>query len=228
MKFSFICRAGTATGTLDAMVPQKEIGAVYDRIAPLYDIWGKLTESRARSRAIELAGIRNGETVFEAAVGTGLAFREIVQRNPDGRNIGIDLSAGMLERAKHRLLSLPRARYELSTGTALDVMLDSGTVDILVNNYLFDLLSDADMDRVLAEFKRVLKPGGRLVLVNMTKSETFAGEFYELLYRKSPRLMGGCRGVRLTDKLKKHGFTVETREYVQQMLFPSEVILARI
>jgi hypothetical protein len=42
----------------------------------------------------------------------------------------------------------------------------------------------------------------------------------------SPKAMGGCRGVQLTEKLKQHGFTVEAREYYQQMLFPSEVIAA--
>jgi hypothetical protein len=38
--------------------------------------------------------------------------------------------------------------------------------------------------------------------------------------------MGGCRGVQLTDLLTQHGFRIEVREYIQQMLFPSEVILA--
>jgi hypothetical protein len=40
--------------------------------------------------------------------------------------------------------------------------------------------------------------------------------------------MGGCRGVRLSEKLKQHDFNIEVREYHQQLLFPSEVILARI
>lgn len=56
--------------------------------------------------------------------------------------------------------------------------------------------------------------------------ETSSSKLYDFIYRLSPRAIGGCRGVRLEDKLKKHGFTVETREYHQQMLFPSEVILA--
>ena len=49
---------------------------------------------------------------------------------------------------------------------------------------------------------------------------------YERIYRISPPLMGGCRGVQMFDLLTEHGFKVITREYVQQMLFPSEVILA--
>ena len=76
---------------------------MYDRIAAIYDIWGKLTESHARNRAIELAEIKDGQTILEVAVGTGPAFYEIVKRNPNGTNAGIDLSQGMLEKAKKRV-----------------------------------------------------------------------------------------------------------------------------
>ena len=75
---------------LDARIKPEDIGSVYDKIAPIYDIWGKLTESKARNRAIELAEIKDGQSVLEVAVGTGLAFYEIVKRNPNGTNIGID------------------------------------------------------------------------------------------------------------------------------------------
>ena len=54
-----------------------------------------MTESRARNRAIELAEINDGQTILEVAVGTGLAFYEIVKRNPNGTNTGVDLSLGM-------------------------------------------------------------------------------------------------------------------------------------
>jgi ubiquinone/menaquinone biosynthesis C-methylase UbiE len=87
----------------DARISQNQIGAVYDKIAPIYDVWGKLTESRARNRAIELAEIKDGQIFLEVAVGTGLAFYEIVKRNPNGTNTGIDLSQGMLEKAKKRV-----------------------------------------------------------------------------------------------------------------------------
>jgi ubiquinone/menaquinone biosynthesis C-methylase UbiE len=215
-------------GKLDARVSQSEIAFVYDKLSGIYDIWGTLTESRARGRAIELAAIEDGQQILEVAVGTGLAFYEIVKRNPHGLNVGIDLSLGMLEKAKKRLSTLPEARYSLRRGTAFDLQMATGSIDLLVNNYLFDLIPFEDMDKVLLEFKRVLKPGGRLVLVNMTKGERFGSGLYDLIYRLSPKTMGGCRGVRLTDKLTQHGFMIETREYVQQMLFPSEIILAHI
>ena len=234
MKLSFSCCGVSCCSNtslpfkkkLDARVSQEEIGHVYDKLAHVYDIWGKLAESRARDRAIDLAAIEDGQSILEVAVGTGLAFYEIVKRNSNGYNIGIDLSNGMLEKAKSRLKKLSGANYSLNVGTAFDLPSQTESVDLLVNNYMFDLISYEDMDKVLAEFKRVLKIGGRLILVNMTEGETLGSRLYDFIYRLSPKTMGGCRGVRLTDKLEQHGFTVEVREYYQQMLFPSEVILA--
>jgi ubiquinone/menaquinone biosynthesis C-methylase UbiE len=212
---------------LDAKVSQDQIGFVYDKLSGIYDIWGRMTESRARDRAIELARIEDGQNILEVAVGTGLAFYEIVKRNPHGHNVGIDLSAGMLEKAKDRMKNLAGANFSLAIGTAFKLPAQAESVDLLVNNYMFDLITYADMDRVLAEFRRVLKAAGKLILVNMTNGEILRSKLYDFIYRLSPKTMGGCRGVRLADRVKQHGFAVGVREYHQQMLFPSEVILAR-
>ena len=211
---------------LDAKVSQDQIGFVYDKLSGVYDIWGRMTESRARDRAIELAQIEDGKNILEVAVGTGLAFYEIVKRNPHGHNVGIDLPAGMLEKAKDRMKNLAGANFSLAIGTAFKLPAQAESVDLLVNNYMFDLITYADMDRVLAEFRRVLKAAGKLILVNMTNGETLGSKLYDFIYRLSPKTMGECRGVRLADRVKQHGFAVEVREYHQQMLFPSEVILA--
>jgi ubiquinone/menaquinone biosynthesis C-methylase UbiE len=211
---------------LDARVSQNNIGAVYDKIAPIYDIWGKLTESRARNRAIELAEIKNGQNILEVAVGTGLAFYEIVKRNPNGTNLGIDLSPGMLGKAKKRLSKLSEVNYSLNEGTAFNLNVEDESMDTLVNNYMFDLIPFEDMNKILVEFKRVLKKNGKLILVNMTEGERFGSKLYDFIYNISPKTMGGCRGVKLTESLQQQGFKIKVREYYQQMLFPSEVILA--
>ena len=218
------CKEGQKT--LDARVSQTQIKAVYDRIAPIYDIWGKLTESRARDRALELAEIKDGESILEVAVGTGLAFCEIVKRNPNGINTGIDLSPGMLEKAKKRVSRISSGNHSLSVGTAFNLSVEDESIDTLLNNYMFDLIPFEDMDKILSEFRRVLKKGGRLVLVNMTEGERFGSGLYNFVYNISPKTMGGCRGVNLAETLQQHDFKVERREYFQQMLFPSEVILA--
>ncbi len=216
----------SSTKELDARVPQSEIGQVYDKIAGLYDIWGRLTEARPRNRALELAEIQDGQHVLEVAVGTGLAFYEIARRNPHGRNLGIDLSQGMLEKAEQRLSTLGHTNYSLRTGTAFDLPFEDESMDALVNNYMFDLIAFEDMGRILQEFKRVLKKGGKLILVNMTEGERWGSRIYDWAYNLSPRLMGGCRGVKLSATLQEHGFRVDVREYYQQLLFPSEVIRA--
>ena len=211
---------------MDARVSQNEIGHVYDGIAGIYDIWGRLTEARARDRALELAEIQDGQHILEVAVGTGLAFYEIVRHNPHGHNLGIDLSKGMLEKAEQRLKALGQANYSLRVGTAFALPLEDESVDILVNNYMFDLIAFEDMERVLAEFKRVLRKGGKLILVNMTEGERWGSRIYDRVYSLSPKLMGGCRGVKLSGTLQEYGFKVDVREYYQQLLFPSEVIRA--
>ena len=58
----------------------------YDSLSKTYDIWRKLAETRARNRAIELAEIKDSHNILEVAVGTGLGFFEIVQKNPNGTN----------------------------------------------------------------------------------------------------------------------------------------------
>ena len=202
------------------------MGKLYDRTAWFYDIWASLTESKAQKRANEIAEVQNKTTILDVAVGTGRLFRKIVKQNPDGKNYGIDISQGMLAKAKMKLSKLGNQIYSLKIGSAFDIRMDDGSVDILFNNYMFDLIFFDQMDDVINEFARVLKPGGKLVLVNMTKTEQFGTGLYERIYRISPPLMGGCRGVQMFDLLTEHGFKVITREYVQQMLFPSEVILA--
>ncbi|MDM8556881.1 hypothetical protein QUF75_19310 [Desulfococcaceae bacterium HSG7] len=64
------------------------------------------------------------------------------------------------------------------------------------------------------------------IVAVMTEGERFGSKLYDFIYNISPKIMGGCRGVKLEKRLQRHGFRVEVREYYQQMLFPSEVILA--
>jgi ubiquinone/menaquinone biosynthesis C-methylase UbiE len=209
-----------------AKLNKPEVIQVYSRTAPVYDIWGILTESKARKRALELARIRDGESVLEVAVGTGLTFQKILKANPHGQNIGIDLTPAILAKAQRRAAQSGLTNYSLSRGDAYDLQYSDQQFDVLVNNYMFDLLREEDFITVLTEFKRVLKPGGRLVLINMTKGARFYQRFWEAVYHLNPKWLGGCRGVLLSAALETTGFDHIHRETVSQLAFPSEIIIA--
>lgn len=105
------------------------------------------------------------------------------------------------------------------------------TFDVLFNSYMFDLLPLKDMAVVLGEFQRVLKPGGRLVLVNMSKEDGSKRSWWERLYQSLPRswaayLLGGCRPVLLESLVGDAGFCEVKREFIRGLL-PSEIVVAR-
>ncbi len=214
------------TGILDAKIKKKSVPKIYKNIAPKYDIWAKFTETKARTRCLELANIQNGEAVLEVAVGTGLAFAEILKMNPKGRNDGIDITEEMLLKAKEKAESSGVDNYNLQLGDAYNLEYQDNSFDVLINNYMFDLLPEEDFPKVILEFKRVLRPEGRLVLVNMTKGEHWYNALWEAIYRWNPAAVGGCRGVYLKPYLQSAGFREIEREYVSQMTFPSEVVFA--
>ncbi len=210
----------------DARVDKDQVTAIYDRIAPLYDLWAWLTESSARDRCLELATIKDGERVLEVAVGTGLAFTKILQANPTGHNEGIDLTESMLARAHGKAEKSGRANFRLSVGDAYDLQFPDDSFDLVINNYMFDLLPQQDFTVVLGEFRRVLRPGGRLAMVNMTTGQRWYNNIWERIYRINPALLGGCRSVELRKYLEISGFIQIKREFMSQMTFPSEVIHA--
>jgi len=209
---------------LDARIKKSDVPKIYKKVASIYDLWGQLTESKARKQCLELAEIRDGETVLEVAVGTGLAFLEILRLNPNGHNEGVDLTEDMLSRAKQKAQRLGVTNYSLITADAYHLAYADDSFDLVINNYMFDLLPEDDFSIVLNEFKRVLRPSGRVVVVNMTKPEHWYHSVWELVYRMNPAWIGGCRGVYLKPYLESAGFVDLRREFISQMTFPSEVV----
>jgi len=209
---------------LEARYTHKEIVRKYNWIAPIYDLFGILMESKARQRALEMATIRNGENVLEVAFGTGLNFVEILKRNPGGWVNGIDASTKMLERARKRISKTGKKNYALYLCDCRHLPFENGTFDVIMNQYLLDILPVEDFIPILLEFKRVLKAGGRIVLVNMTKGERWVNQIYEEIYKLKPPLLAGCRGVMAQPFLEEIGFKEFQREFVSQFGFPSEVV----
>ncbi len=201
-----------------------DVRRTYSKLSQYYDFWGSLTEQKATARALQLADIKNGDSILEVAVGTGRVFERIVSMNERGRNEGIDLSPEMLSRAGKRLKKHITS-YSLSVGDAYSLTFPDGTFDLVISNYLFDLLPEGDFPQVLGEFKRVLKPGGRVVITSMTPGNRWYSRIWDRLARNTD-LLAGCRPISLVEDIRRLGFTNIHTEYVSQMTFPSLVIRA--
>lgn len=209
---------------LPAKIVKHQIPSLYRWIAPTHDWLAALVEAEARQNGLAKTQIRDGETVLEVAVGTGLSFKHLLKHNPSGRTVGVDLTPAMLKRARKRASRFPNHNYELHLGDAYDLGFPDATFDLVLNSYMFDLLPVDHFVPVLAEFKRVLKPGGRLVQINMTRGVSWYNGFWDGLYRIHPALLGGCRGVQMEGPFKEAGFVQVEREFISQWTFPSEVV----
>ncbi len=202
--------------------------ATYSRLAPVYEVWARGTESKARRCVLELAAPRDGEAILEVATGTGVQLAELARRNPTGRTVGIELADGMLARTRKRLESSGLAeRVELLRADALAMSFADETFDLVTNAYMLDLLSHEAIPKALAEMKRVLRPGGRVVLSNMTKAERTTHRLWDALYARGLGVTANCRGVLAAPVLRELGFTEVQRDYVAQMLLPTEIVFAR-
>lgn len=215
------------TSVLEVRQDRPKVLRTYSRLAPVYELWARLTESRARRRVLELAEVRDGESVLEIAVGTGVQLAALARRDPSGRIVGVELSDGMLERAGRELAGAGLGNVELRKADALNLPFPDAAFDLVVNSYMLDLLPLEEIPIALLEMKRVLRPGGRLVLSNMTKGEKRSHRIWDALYARGIVLTANCRGVLAAPVLERLSFEDVHREYLAQMSFPTEVVTAR-
>ncbi len=217
---------------IEAHAPVERIRTAYNLISAFYGCCVAPLEAKARMRGLDLAAIRPGERVLEVAVGPGVTTVEIARRVGSSTKVhGLDLSPGMLDRARARLRSERIDHVDLREGDARRLPFPDKSFDVLYNSYMLDLIPLAELSPVLAEFRRVLTPGGRLALVNLSKRDEQDRTWLERLYsalptRAVPFLLGGCRPVVMDRLVRNAGFDVGTREYLAWPI-PSEIVVAR-
>jgi demethylmenaquinone methyltransferase / 2-methoxy-6-polyprenyl-1,4-benzoquinol methylase len=150
-----------------------EVRAMFDRIAGVYDPLNTVMTAglhhRWRARAADLAHVGPGSRVLDVATGTGDLAIELARRvSPSGEVVGSDFAEGMLDRARAKAaVSDPRdvrPRFEWADALELpyaEDSFDAATVGFGARN--FD-----DLSRGLAEMARVVRPGGRVVVLEIT------------------------------------------------------------
>jgi demethylmenaquinone methyltransferase/2-methoxy-6-polyprenyl-1,4-benzoquinol methylase len=154
-----------APGLLEA----GQVRAMFDRIAGVYDLMNTAMTAglhhRWRSRAADLAHVGPGSRALDVATGTGDLAIELARRvAPAGEVVGSDFSEPMLERARAKA---PGLRFEWAD--ALELPYDSGSFDAATVG--FGARNFSDLPRGLAEMTRVVRPGGRVVVLELTTPE---------------------------------------------------------
>lgn len=197
---------------------------LYDRLAPFYDAFSSY-EARAKERALQSLDLSPGLKVLDVGLGTGKEHLLIqFAIAPGGLAFGLDLSPGMLVRAR-QATSAPLC---LADGGRLPFT--SSGFDRLYCAYVLDLIPAPEHPLWLAEFRRVLKPGGVMVLASLTEginppSRALVAA-WKAAYALSPVVCGGCRPLELAPLVAQAGFMHVEREVVVQLGVPSEIIKA--
>lgn len=185
--------AGPQAGTL----PEQQVRAMFDRIASVYDVMNSVMTAglhhRWRSRAADLAAVGPGDRVLDVATGTGDLAVELARRvAPGGEVVGSDFSEGMLAVARRKAgpAGAP-ARFEW--GDALDLPYADG--EFAAATVGFGARNFADLDRGLAEMARVVRPGGRVVVLEITTpSKPPLSTFFRLWFDRVVPLIGRVAG----------------------------------
>jgi demethylmenaquinone methyltransferase/2-methoxy-6-polyprenyl-1,4-benzoquinol methylase len=148
-----------SSGTL----PEGQVRAMFDRIAGVYDLMNSVMTAglhhRWRRRAVDLAEIGPGSKVLDVATGTGDLAIEAASRGAEV--IGSDFSEGMLERARVKASAITFEQGDALALTYGDDSFDAATVGFGARNF-------ADLEQGLREMARVVRPGGKVVILEIT------------------------------------------------------------
>jgi demethylmenaquinone methyltransferase / 2-methoxy-6-polyprenyl-1,4-benzoquinol methylase len=189
---------GTTRPSRDSAQFAGQVNRMFDRIAGRYDLLNSLMTAglhhRWRQRAAERTELRPGDAALDVCCGTGDLALELATRVlPSGHVIGCDFSEPMLDLARDKAAGrgIPRVRFEWADALALpydEDRFDAATVGFGVRNL-------SDLDCGLREMSRVLRPGGRLVILEITQpTRPPLSTFYSLWFDRLVPLLGTLAG----------------------------------
>jgi demethylmenaquinone methyltransferase / 2-methoxy-6-polyprenyl-1,4-benzoquinol methylase len=198
---------GTTQPSRQSAQFSEQVQSMFDRIAGRYDLLNSLMTAGLhhswRKRAADKAEVAPGDAVLDVCCGTGdLAFELARRVSPGGHVIGCDFSEPMLDLAREKAAENAPVRFEWAD--ALNLPYDDGRFDAVTVG--FGVRNFADRDRGLREMARVLKPGGRLVILEFTEPHRPPfSTFYSLWFDRIVPVLG-----RLTPNPDAYSYLAES------------------
>ena len=169
---------------MDVVLEKRQVQRAYELYAPIYDFIFDWIFAPGRAAAVRQLGLEPNDVTLEVGIGTGL---NLPLYPPAARLIGIDLSQEMLDKAVERVqtLAMPNVTLKFMDATALDF--GDNEFDKALATYTISAVPDPVA--VLREMRRVVKPGGVIVILNHFRSERkFAGHLEDLVAPVCTRL----------------------------------------
>lgn len=181
------------TGSAAGRLEEPQVKAMFDRIARFYDGMNSVMTAglhhKWRSRAADLAAVGPGDRVLDVATGTGDLAIELAGRvGPQGTVVGSDFSPGMLDLARRKQ---PGMTWEL--GNALELGYETDSFDAATVG--FGARNFSDLDQGLREMTRVVRPGGRVVVLEITTpTKPPLSTFFQLWFDRVVPMIGKVAG----------------------------------
>lgn len=199
---------------------------IYDLVAGIYPLSSRLFHSKAHAAAVELAGIRDGDSLLEIAMGSGEMFARLAKANPRGLNVGIDLSSEMAAVTNRKVRkAFPNLRCSFQAVDARQMPFDDHCFDHVVCCYLLELLAANDIVRTLHEVHRVLRPHGRFTMIVIARNRGYFNRAYRVASKVAPAFWGQqVDDQRMRAVLESCGFRITAEREVVQTLYPSRVL----
>jgi phosphatidylethanolamine/phosphatidyl-N-methylethanolamine N-methyltransferase len=189
---------------VDVVLEKRQVQRAYELYAPIYDLIFDWIFAPGRAAAVKHLGLQPSDRVLEVGIGTGL---NLPLYPPAVQLTGIDLSQEMLDKAVERVqrLAMPNVTLKVMDATAMDFA--DNEFDRALATYVISAVPDPVA--VLREMRRVVRPGGTIVILNHFRSERRAiGRLEDLVAPLCTRL-GWKSNLAMTPLLKQVGLTPE-------------------
>lgn len=209
---------------------KEEAKASYDKMSRWYDMLAGSSEREFTETGLQKLGVGEGEVVLEIGFGTGHSLLTLAQSVGDsGRVYGIDISEGMFNITQTRIQEAGLAeRVELRRGDAARLPFEADLLDAVFISFTLELFDTPEIPTVLHECQRVLRSGGRICVVALSKKgkARLMLRLYEWAHEKIPNYVD-CRPIFVQQALEEARFHILDVTIMSMWGLPVEIVVAR-